>query len=125
MMGVAARPGETSICFLILFRNERGKYYLWGPLTQLSDGAQFPATRTYLRPLSMTSLLGLEMEVGERKTPDFLGCWLLAKEHRTNSGSKSKVFVDPHSQRSEDRGSRVGSFSGSVVISRTHSNLLG
>lgn len=65
------------------------------------------------------------MEVGERKTPNFVGCWLLAKEHRTNSGLKSKVFVDPRSQRSEDRGSRVGSFSGSVVISRTHSNLLG
>lgn len=75
--------------------------------------------------LSMTSLLGLEMEVGERKTPDFVGCWLLAKERRTNSGLKSKVFVDPRSQRSEDRGPRAGSSSGSVVISRTHSNLQG
>lgn len=59
LMGVAVHPGKTSICFLILFRNQRGKYYLWGPWTQLSDGAQFPATRSYLRPLhDLTSRIG-------------------------------------------------------------------
>lgn len=67
--GQGSPTKETSICFLILFRDWRGKGLL-GLWTQHSDGAQLPATRFCLTLyLATISVLGLDMDVWRGEKP--------------------------------------------------------